>query len=180
VPVRKVALLRGVNNIGKTKRVAMADLRALFEDLGFRDVSTVLNSGNVVFSVPGKKRTGVQARIETGLSTRLAVTPIVTILSAADVAATVRDNPLSKVARKPSDLLVVVPHERSDLERLRPLLRRRWAPESLALGKRVAYVWCGAGIPRSPLWSAVDRALQRTGTARNMVTFTKLMALVTE
>jgi uncharacterized protein (DUF1697 family) len=170
-----VALLRGVNNIGTTKRVAMADLRALFEDLGFRDVSTVLNSGNVVFSAAG--RGDVAARIEKGLA-GLGVRPIVTILSAAEVVSAVRDNPLSKVATRPSDLLVVVPHERSDLKRLRPLLDKRWAPEALALGRRVAYVWCGAGIPRSPLWNAVDRALARTGTARNLATLTRLMALV--
>jgi len=111
---------------------------------------------------------------------KLDVTPIVTLLSAEEVVATVRDNPLSRVAKNPSSLLVVTPHAASDLEKLRPLLKRRWAPEALALGKRVAYVWCGAGIPRSPLWNAVDRALERTGTARNMATFTKLKALVEE
>lgn len=46
---RHVALLRGVNNIGMARRVSMADLRSLFESLGFRDVRTLLNSGNVVF-----------------------------------------------------------------------------------------------------------------------------------
>jgi uncharacterized protein (DUF1697 family) len=48
-----VALLRGVNNAG-ARRVAMADLRSLFEQLGFGDVRTLLNSGNVVFSTPEK------------------------------------------------------------------------------------------------------------------------------
>jgi len=48
--VRYVALLRGVNNAGKGARVAMADLRRLFERLGFEEVRTLLNSGNVVFS----------------------------------------------------------------------------------------------------------------------------------
>jgi uncharacterized protein (DUF1697 family) len=52
---RLVALLRGVNNIGAANRVAMADLRALVEDLGFRDVRTLLNSGNVVFSTPSDR-----------------------------------------------------------------------------------------------------------------------------
>jgi len=50
--VRYLALLRGVNNIGAGKRVAMADLRVLFEGLGFTDVSTLGNSGNVVFAAP--------------------------------------------------------------------------------------------------------------------------------
>ena len=48
-----IALLRGIN-VGKAKRIAMADLRALLEGLGHADVATLLNSGNVVFR-SGKK-----------------------------------------------------------------------------------------------------------------------------
>jgi len=175
--MRRVALLRGVNNIGKTNRVAMADLRDLFEGLGFRDVRTVLNSGNVVFSSAGGRDDAVR-RIEKGFAKKLDLEPIVIVLSAAEVVAAVRDNPLARIARNPSDLLVVAPRRRSQLGKLRPLLERRWSPEALAVGQRVAYVWCGAGIPRSPLWNAVDRALERTGTARNLATFARLAALV--
>ena len=46
---RLIALLRGING-GKAKRTAMADVRALFADLGFTEVATLLNSGNVVFT----------------------------------------------------------------------------------------------------------------------------------
>ena len=46
-----VALLRGIN-VGKAKRVPMADLRTLCEELGYGDVSTLLNSGNLIFSAP--------------------------------------------------------------------------------------------------------------------------------
>ena len=49
VHVRYVALLRGIN-VGKGARVPMKDLKALLEGLGFADVVTYLNSGNVVFS----------------------------------------------------------------------------------------------------------------------------------
>ena len=50
----QIALLRAVN-VGGIK-VSMADLKALFVDLGFEDVRTLLNSGNVVFR--GKSKTG--------------------------------------------------------------------------------------------------------------------------
>ena len=43
-----VALLRGIN-VGRAKRIAMAELRGLVAELGFTNVRTVLNSGNVVF-----------------------------------------------------------------------------------------------------------------------------------
>jgi uncharacterized protein (DUF1697 family) len=175
--VTYIALLRGVNNVG-ARRVAMADLRALFEGLGFRDVRTLLNSGNVVFSVPTKGRRDVRARIEQALASRLGLTSPVTILSAGEVTAAVRDNPLSRVATNPSHLLVLVPQVPSDLGRLKPLLKKRWAPEVLALGNRVAYLWCANGVAKSPLWAAVDRALERRGTARNIATITKAVALI--
>ena len=177
---RYVALLRGVNNAGAGRRVAMADLRALFEGLGFRGVRTLLNSGNVIFSAPNQRRREVLARIEKALAVNLGLTSPVTVLSGAEVAAAVRHNPLSDVATNPSRLLVVVPRKRSDQRRLRPLLKERWAPEALALGSRVAYVWCANGVAKSPLWAAMDRALKRMGTARNIATLTKAMALVQE
>ena len=176
--IRYLALLRGINNIGASKRVAMADLRALFARLGFRDVQTVLNSGNVVFTVDKGVRREVLARIECALASKLHVTAPLTLLSAREVETTVRENPLARVVTNPSNLLVVVPRARADLRRLQPLLAQRWAPEALAVGQRAAYVWCGNGIPRSPLWSAVDRAFARTGTARNLATFTRVLALL--
>ena len=176
--VTYIALLRGVNNVGIATRVAMADLRALFEGLGFRDVRTLLNSGNVVFSVPTKGRGDVRARIEKGLASRLGLTSPVTILCADEVTAAVRDNPLSHVATNPSHLLVLVPQASSELGRLKPLLQKQWTPEVLALGNRVAYLWCANGVAKSPLWAAGDRALERRGTARNIATLTKAAALV--
>ena len=174
---RQVALLRGVNNVGSANRVAMANLRALVEDLGFRDVRTLLNSGNVVFSVPSNRGGDLAARIEKALASRLGVTCSVTVLSGNEVAAVVRENPFEELADNPSRLLVVVPKVPSDRGRLKPLLNERWHPEALALGRRVAYLWCANGIAHSTLWAAVEKALGRTGTARNMATMTKLLAL---
>lgn len=175
---RVVALLRGVNNIGAAKRIAMTDLRALVEGLGFRDVRTVLNSGNVVFSLPKESRCDVAARIEKRLASRCGINSRVTVLSGKEVATVVRDNPFADVEDNPSRLLVVVPRTPSDKMLVRPLLMKRWRPEALALGKRVVYLWCANGVADSTLWPQVDRALARSGTARNMGTMTKLLALI--
>src|SRR4029453_11384265 len=78
---RHVAFLRGIN-VGRAKRVAMSDLRKLVEDLGYRDVVTRLNSGNVVFTVPGGARGDPAARIERGIAERLGVSSKVATLTA--------------------------------------------------------------------------------------------------
>ena len=74
-PVMHVALLRGIN-VGKAKRIAMSDLRALCESLGYGNVKTLLNSGNVVFSAPradAKAAAKIQKEIaaKTGISCRV-------------------------------------------------------------------------------------------------------------
>ena len=176
---RRVALLRGIN-VGGAKRISMGDLRALFAGLGYGDVRTLLNSGNVVFTVT-KRSTGDQAeRIERAIADRLGVTTRVTVLLGREVAEAIRENPLKRVAADPSRLLFLTLRDSAVLTQLRPLLKERWEPEALALGKRVAYLWCARGISDSRLWTAVHRVIGDAGTARNLTTMTKLLGLVHE
>jgi uncharacterized protein (DUF1697 family) len=173
---RKVALIRGIN-VGRAKRVAMADLRALIADFGYRDVRTLLNSGNVVFTAPRTTPGAAADRIEAALAARLGVSARVTVLRAADLAAAVTDNPLLDVAADPTRLLVAVLREPADRAKLTPLTKHDWTPEAVAVGKRVAYLWCAEGILTSGLAQAVNRALGDAVTARNWATVLKLHAL---
>jgi uncharacterized protein (DUF1697 family) len=174
---RRVALLRGIN-VGHAKRVAMADLRRLFEDLGYGDVRTLLNSGNVVFTVVRKRAGDEGARIEKAIADRLGVTTRVTVLLGKELAAAVREYPLGAVADNPSRLLLMALQDSKAVAQLKPLLKERWTPEALALGERVAYLWCANGIIDSRLWAAANRVVGNAGTARNLATMTKLLALV--
>ena len=173
---RHVALLRGVN-VGRAKRVAMAELRALVEDLGYGDVRTLLNSGNVVFTAPGVHPRVAAARIEEGLVTRLGVTARVMALSAAELHAVVTGNPLATVVDDPARLLVAVLGDPADAARLAPLARQDWGTETLAIGGRVAYLWCPDGMLAGRLAEAVGRVLGDAVTTRNWATMTKLHAL---
>jgi uncharacterized protein (DUF1697 family) len=154
----------------------MADLRTLFEGLGYRDVRTLLNSGNVVFTVSGHRKADVSARIEEAIERQLGVISRVSVLTAEELADALRDNPLASTGRDPSRLLVMAARDAKALTRLKPLLAERWAPEALAIGARVAYLWCPAGISESRLWTAANRVLDDTGTARNLATMTKILA----
>lgn len=173
---RQVALLRGIN-VGRAKRVAMADLRAVVEGLGYRDVRTLLNSGNVTFTVPGTDRADAAPRIEAAITKRLGVLTRVTVLTAAELAAAIDENPLLAVATNPSRLLVTVLTVPADRSRLAPLARQDWAPEALAIGRRVAYLWTPEGILVSQLAAAVNRVLGDAATSRNWATMLKLRAL---
>lgn len=174
-----VALIRGIN-VGRANRVAMADLRALLADLGYRDVRTLLNSGNAAFSAPGKSTASVAGRIQTALGTRLGVDARVVAVTAPDLIAAVAENPLTALADDPARLLVAFLADPSDRVRLLPFAEQDWAPEAMAVGTRVAYLWCPKGVAASRVSRAVTQALGDAATARNWATVLKLVTLVSD
>ena len=172
----QAALLRGVN-VGPAKRVAMADLRALVGDLGYHDVRTLMNSGNVVYRAPGVTPAVAAARIEAALAERLGVSCRVVVLTAAELAAAVAVDPFAGVAVNPSRLLVAVPADAAGLAALAPLAALDWGAEALVLGRRVTYLWCPDGVIASRVSAAVNAALGDGVTSRNWTTMVKLSAL---
>lgn len=171
-----IALLRGIN-VGKAKRVAMADLRAMIEGLGYRDVRTLLNSGNVVFDAPASVRGAPGPRIEKALTEDLGVSARVTVVAASELAKIIDANPLAKAGRDPSRLLVGFVASSADLAKLESLAEQRWGKEGLVLGKGVVYTWCPDGILESAANQAIARALKDGITSRNWATVLKLADL---
>lgn len=174
---RRVALLRGIN-VGKAKRVSMAVLRALFEQLGYRDVRTLLASGNVVFDLPPGREADAGRRVEAALVACCGFAARTIVLEAAEVVEIFEGNPLAELASEPSRMMVGVLASPEDGRRVEPLLAVDWGREALALGRRAVYYWCPQGALASPLAEAVGRALGDRVTARNWTTFGKLAALV--
>jgi uncharacterized protein (DUF1697 family) len=172
----RVALLRGIN-VGTAKRVAMADLRALFERLGYRDVRTLLNSGNVVFRSAKPAAADESRRIERAIAKGLGVSTAVMVVAGEELADAVGHNPLASVATEPSRLLLMALRDARAVAQIKPLLNERWAPDAVALRKRTAYLWCANSIAKSRLWLEANRAVGDGGTARNLATMTRILAL---
>jgi uncharacterized protein (DUF1697 family) len=173
---RYIALLRGIN-VGRAKRVPMADLCTLVGSLGFSDVKSVLNSGNVVFSGVDRTPAAAAAAIEELLVLRLGVAARVFVLERDELSGIIADNPLLDVAADHSRLVTFVlarPELRALLE---PLASQDWQPGALALGRRAAYVWCPDGVLDSPIAAAVGKQLGDQTTSRNWSTLSKLHAL---
>jgi uncharacterized protein (DUF1697 family) len=174
-----IALLRGIN-VGRAKRVAMADLRTLFEALGFTDVRTVLNSGNVVFGSPKHAPAAAAAAIEEALVQRLGVASRVIVLSAEELAVVMNGNPLVAQSTDHARLLTFILSGADQSKLLEPLSKQDWAPGALAVGERAAYVWCPGGVLDSAAAAAVAKLLGDNSTSRNWSTLLKLQALCTQ
>jgi uncharacterized protein (DUF1697 family) len=168
-----IALIRGIN-VGRAKRVSMSDLRALFADLGFGNVRTLLNSGNILFQSPRPNSARLAVIIETAISKKCGFSAPVTVKTAADLTRIIRENPLLQVAKDYSRHLVAFANAPGALSSLRPLLKESWAPDALAITPRAAYLWCASGILDSKLSQAFARKAGNSVTTRNWATVLKL------
>jgi len=181
---RYIALLRGVN-VGRAKRIAMADLRKLIEDLGYTEVRSVLNSGNVVFSGPAMPQDEVAAAIEDALVLKLGVAARTLVLDSEELGAIVAANPLLDQAGDHARLVTFILSSPLSTQPSRPELRQAienlcgqdWHPGALALGERAAYVWCPDGILDSAAAAALGKLLGDATTSRNWTTLLKLHTL---
>ena len=178
---RLIALWRGIN-VGPNKRIAMADLRALLSSLGYTDVQTILQSGNAVFTNPGKAApTAVAARIEQAVAKQLGVESKIVVRTAADIAAVITANPLRKIATDPSRHLVGFLSDTPSAVGLKAFAALDIpAPDEVRLIARELYLWCPKGVLDSP-FSKVDwrRQLGVDVTMRNWNTVSKIAALAT-
>ena len=174
-----VALLRGIN-VGKAKRVAMADLRAVIESLGYTNARTLLNSGNAVFSSSKSLKTNAAEELRAALEKKTGVSSRFILRSEGELAETVSANPLVKVATDPTRLFALFLAEASGVEKTRELLKQQWKPEAVATGPQVIYIWCPNGLLESKAMEAFGKALGDGVTVRNWATVMKLVKVASD
>ena len=150
----------------------MAELRAAFESLGFTDVRTLLQSGNVVFDSASQP---VAERVETAVATATGVSPRVLVLSDAAFRAIVDANPLREVSVDHSKAVVTF-LEAMPASVDRPVAADL-APEILEIGAHALYQWLPDGTLATKLKPAFYKPLGLY-TARNLRTVDKLIEML--
>lgn len=174
-----IALLRGIN-VGKARRIPMRDLRALVAALGHHHVRTLLNSGNVVFDA-ARAGTGRLAReLEAAIAAHCGFEVKVVVITSAELAAVIDENPLKDGVANPSRFLVAFTTRPATLAKVTTLALQAWGADQLAMGPRAAYMACANGILASPLVRAFVRATGDAATTRNWATVLKLRDLAAQ
>jgi uncharacterized protein (DUF1697 family) len=175
-----VALLRGIN-LGPHKRVAMPALRALVASLGHTDVATYIASGNVVFTAGDGAAPG--PGLEEAIAAELGVECRVVVLTCAELARAVADNPYPDepdLKRVHAIFLTGTsgPAARKRLEETREKLGAKVGRDEAEIVGRTLYLHTPDGFGRSELAKVLSRpGGPAEGTARNWATVTKLLAM---
>jgi uncharacterized protein (DUF1697 family) len=94
-----VAFLRGIN-VGGNKTIPMKELAALFEEFGFRNIKTILNSGNIVFEAKATTDAVLVNKIEKAIEDKYGFEVTVQIRKLDDIKKMIEKNPFK--AYKPS------------------------------------------------------------------------------
>lgn len=170
-----LALLRGVN-VGGNNRVPMAELRETFERMGFDEVGTYINSGNVFFRAPRRKRAELAAGIESGLSGRFGFELKVVVVTEDELRAVIEAAPRGfGAATDLCDVLFI----------RRPLTVKK-ALAAVELKEGVDSAWAGKGVvyfarlkekaSSSRLSKLVGRPEYKDVTIRSWTSTNKLLA----
>jgi uncharacterized protein (DUF1697 family) len=171
-------LLRAVN-VGGRNKVPMARLRELAEGLGYTDVSTYLQSGNLVVTADTKKPADVEAAVAGAIRHDLGVDVAVLARSRKELAAVVAANPFKDRTGDPKRLHINFLAAQPKAATLKALDRSEFDPERFEFGDRCMYQWFPDGVGRSKMATAPwDRRLGVQGTGRNWRTVTALLEML--
>jgi uncharacterized protein (DUF1697 family) len=171
----QIALLRGIN-LGSRNRVPMPELREHLTELGYGDVQTIVQSGNIVLE-SGASAKRLAADLQAAIADRFGVdTPVVT-RTAKQIEQVVAANPFPDAVQDPKRYQVTFLDAKCSAAEARALTEADVAPEQLHVTEREIYVWHVDGIQRSPAAKLLATKVSAVQTARNWNTVLKLLEL---
>ena len=177
----QIALLRAVN-VGGTGKIAMTDLRSFFSELGFGDVRSLLQTGNIVFDSDARAGAELETFLEEEARGRLGLDTSFLIRTPGEWEAAIKANPFTEATRdNPAHLLVMALKDAPDTAAVKALEAAISGQERIHASGRQLYIDYRDGIGRSKLTNVlIERKLGTRGTARNWNTALKIAGLARE
>ena len=169
-----IALLRGIN-VGGHRQVGMTNLRNFLTELGFENVKSLLQSGNLVFSSRSRFGAELERFLEVEAAKRLALEIDFYVRTAEEWKSVVRQNPFRKEAeRDPKHLICLFLKNAPDVKDVALLQSEISGPELVKAKGKQAYIFYPDGMGRSRLTTAMIEKRIGRGTGRNWNTVLKL------
>jgi uncharacterized protein (DUF1697 family) len=175
---RYAVFLRAVN-VGGHNKVPMARLREIATDLGYTDVATYVQSGNLVVGAGATKAAKVETAIGDALRRELKVDVDVMARNRKELAAVIKANPFDDIADDPKRLHVSLLAAQPSAAARKACDPEEFVPERFAFGNRCLYLWYPDGQGRSKMATAPwAKRLGVAGTARNWRTITTMLDML--
>ena len=175
--MKYAAFLRGIN-VGGNNMIKMERLREIVAALGFENVRTYVNSGNVVFEArktPDKK---LAASIHDAIKKQLAMDISVMVRSIDEIQEIVKNNPYVGQFENDKELHIFFLNEPLSPEHRELLMANNSDTELIALDERTIYYLPRVGILEGVLGKGfIDKKLKIPSTARNWRTVNKVAAM---
>jgi uncharacterized protein (DUF1697 family) len=169
-----IALLRGINVAGH-KKLPMRELRSLCEEMGWLEVRSYIQSGNLVFrsSVTGPR---LETALERAIEEHFGFSISVLVRSAKNWSGYLKENPFPRASeREPNRVMLVLAKQAPKKDALRELSPYAKNGERLRRGKSVLWIHYPQGVAKSKLTpSVLERCVGSPVTARNWRTVLKL------
>lgn len=173
-----IALLRGINVSGH-KKIKMADLKAMLVNIGFEDVVTYIQSGNVIFKSDKKNIAGLEEEIKKCIADTFGFDVPVLIKTKIEIAAILQESPYTKTEDLEANrIYYVLLHDQPELEYIANLTQEDYPNELFSIGKNCVYLNCINGAGKAKLTNnIIERKLKVSATTRNHRTMLKLLEL---
>ncbi len=176
---RFVSLLRAIN-VGGQKTIRMADLRYLYEELGYSRVQTYLQSGNVVCESGGHDLTSAAGLIEGGIDTRYGFRVEVFLRQVGELEHLLGQNPFVHAGREdPAKLHVTFLYQEPAADAWNSLAVPPGIEDEFQRSAGALYLFCPNGYGRTRLSNSFfERKLHMPVTTRNWNTVAALYRMV--
>jgi uncharacterized protein (DUF1697 family) len=172
-----IALLRGINVSGQ-KKIKMSDLKSLFENLGFKDIRTYIQSGNVIFKSSASAVKKLELKIETAIKNYFGFDVPVLIITPTELEKVIKQNSFLKKKKDTGKMYVTFLADVPSKENVSKFKKVDFSPEEYSINGKNIYLFFPNGYGRAKINNTFfENKLKVLATTRNWKTINKLFEI---
>ncbi len=173
-----LALLRGIN-VGGNNMIKMADLKKAFEDCGFKNVSTYINSGNVIFETDEKSKEKIVEKLENALTNKLNLNVTLVIRTNKELQQIIEEIPDEWKGENDLRCYIAYIKEPVTTDDVLKEIQLKEGVDTIKAGANVLYMSTKlSGLTKSGFTKLIGKKIFQEITIRNLNTSQKLLSLM--
>ena len=171
-----ISILRGIN-VGGRNPIKMDSLREMYTQLGFSDVKSYIQSGNLIFKCNSEDSRFIEKTISEGILKSFGFTIAVLVLNPEDLRNSIVNNPyLSESSKEQNQMHLTFLSEQPDNALINTISEVNFFPDEFRMGNKVVYLFCPVGYGNTKLNNNFfEKKLKVSATTRNLKTVLEIL-----